>query len=64
MKVSMNTYEKYLDIHIFPSPTDVRHTQGHCGTLNDNSNDELTRRDGVVEQNSDRNWMGFYNSWK
>ena len=51
-------------IQITPSQSDVGHTQGVCGTLNYDFNDDFTHRDGTISR-LHRDFVDrFTDSWR
>ncbi|KAL3846768.1 hypothetical protein ACJMK2_017727 [Sinanodonta woodiana] len=45
-------YESTLNLIIYPSVKDIYETQGLCGMLNDNQNDDFTTPSGIIETNN------------
>ncbi|XP_046336082.1 uncharacterized protein LOC124118073 [Haliotis rufescens] len=46
-RVTVNVYDIYLNVYIYPSIQDVNNTRGLCGTLSGNCSDDFFLRDGT-----------------
>ncbi|XP_060064919.1 von Willebrand factor D and EGF domain-containing protein-like [Ylistrum balloti] len=54
------TGKDVMDLHLYPSTSDADHTQGLCGTLNGDKNDDFQTPDGTLAGNAN----SFSVSWR